>query len=138
MFIDGRPIAVRAPAADANAITASGTWAITATFAEGERTVTLALQQEGERLRGTMQGSLGTGEISSGSLGSNGDLRFTVPVTLGGTSEEANFTGTLTGNIMRGTVQIIGHPNGTFIGSRPGAEGGPPRGRPGGQRPPTQ
>jgi imidazolonepropionase-like amidohydrolase len=137
VFIDGRPLTVRAPTTDANANSASGTWTITATFAEGERTVTLSLQQDGERLRGSMQGSLGTGEINNGSLGSNGDLRFTVPVTLGGTSEEATFTGTVTGNVMRGSVQITGHPNGTFVGTRPGSENRPQGGRPGGQRPPT-
>ena len=58
-------------------------------------------------------------------------------VTLGGTSEEATFTGTLTGNVMRGTIQIVGHPNGTFLGTRPGAENRGP-GRPGGQRPPSE
>jgi imidazolonepropionase-like amidohydrolase len=135
VFIDGRPMTVRAPAAETNGNAASGTWTITATFAEGERTITLNLQQEGERLRGSIQGALGSNDINNGSLGAGGDLRFTVPVTLGGTSEEATFTGTLTGNVMRGSVQIVGHPNGTFVGTRPGSEnrGG---GRPGGQRPP--
>ena len=124
---------VRAPTTETTANAASGTWTITATFVEGERTLTLDLRQEGERLRGTIQGSLGSGEISNGSLGENGDLRFTVPVVLSGTSEEATFTGTLTGNVMRGTVQIVGRPNGTFLGTRPGSE----RGRPP-QRPPNQ
>jgi len=66
---------------------------------------------------------------------SGDSLRFSVPVTLRETSEEANFVGTLTGNVMRGNIQIIGHPNGTFIGTRPeGARSG--AGRPAGQRPP--
>ena len=64
-------------------------------------------------------------------IGPGGDLRFTVPVTLGGTSEEATFSGTLTGNLMRGSVQIVGHPNGTFVGTRPAAGG---QGGRGGQR----
>lgn len=135
VFVDGRPIAVRAPVADsAGAGGAAGTWTITATFTEGERTVTLNLQQEGERLRGSIQGSLGSADIANGSLSSGGELRFTVPVTLGGSSEEATFAGTLTGNVMRGAVTIVGHPNGTFVGTRPGPGG--PGGRPGGQRPP--
>jgi hypothetical protein len=137
VFVDGRPVAVRAPATDgATANAAAGTWTITATFAEGDRTITLNLTQEGERLRGSIQGSLGTGEIANGSL-SNGEMTFTVGVTLGGTSEEAKFAGTLTGNVMRGSVAIVGHPNGTFVGTRPGG-GGPGGGRPpGGQRPPV-
>lgn len=133
VFIDGRPIAVRAPAAADNAnAPAAGTWNVTATFAEGDRTLTLSLQQEGERLRGNIQGSLGQSDIANGSIGSNGELRFTVPVTLGQTSEEATFSGTLTGNIIRGAVTIIGRPNGTFVATRPGQDG-----RPGGQRPPS-
>jgi hypothetical protein len=138
VFIDGRPVTVRAPAAaDVNASPAAGTWTVTATFAEGERTITLTLRQEGERLRGTMQGALGTSEINNGSIGVNGDVHFSASVTLGGTSEEANFTGTLTGNLMRGTVQIVGHPNGTFVGTRPDAGERQGGGRPGGQRPPN-
>jgi imidazolonepropionase-like amidohydrolase len=131
VFIDGRPISVRAPvASDANA-PAAGTWTGTATFAEGDRTLTLTLQQEGERLRGNIQGSLGQADIANGSIGSNGELRFTVPVTLGQTSEEATFTGTLTGNIIRGAVTIVGRPNGTFVVTRPGQGGR-------GQRPPSE
>lgn len=135
VFIDGRPLAVRAPAAGGTAANAaSGTWTITATFAEGDRTITLTLRQDGEQLRGNIQGALGSADISNGSLDAGGELRFTVPVTLGQTSEEATFSGTLTGNVMRGTVQITGHPNGTFVGTRPdrGAQG-----RPQGQRPPA-
>lgn len=131
VFIDGRPITVRELAdetADANI--ASGTWTVTATFAEGERTLTLNLRQDGENLRGSIQGSLGSGDISNGSLASGGDLRFTVPIVIGQTSEEATFSGTLTGNVMRGSIAIVGRPNGTFVGTRPD------QGQRGGQRPP--
>lgn len=135
VFVDGRPVSVRAPAAaDNGASPAAGTWTMTATFAEGDRTVTLSLQQDGERLRGNIQGSLGQADIANGSIGTDGQLRFTVPVTLGQTSEEATFTGTMTGNIIRGSVTIVGRPNGTFVATRPGQQGG---GRPGGQRPPS-
>jgi imidazolonepropionase-like amidohydrolase len=124
VFIDGRPMTVRAPTAEsASATGASGTWTITATFAEGDRTITLNVQQDGERLRGTIQGALGSGDISNASIGAAGDLRFTASVTLGETSEEATFEGTRTGNVMRGTVQIVGRPNGTFVGTRPGPSG---------------
>ena len=133
VFIDGRPMTVRAPTAEtADASPASGTWTITATFAEGERTVTLNLRQDGENLRGSIQGALGSGDINNGSLTPGGDLKFSVPIVIGQTSEEATFTGTLTGNIMRGSVTIVGRPNGTFVGTRPAGD------RPAGGRPPTQ
>jgi imidazolonepropionase-like amidohydrolase len=136
VFIDGRMHTVRASGSDnAAPSAASGSWTVTVTFPEGDRTLTLNLTQDGERLRGSIQGSLGANDISNASLGANGDLRFTVPVTLRETSEEANFSGSLTGNVMRGSVQIVGHPNGTFVGTRPNA-GGPGSQR-GGQRPPS-
>lgn len=136
VFIDGRMHTVRAPSGAGGATqagAAAGTWTITVTFPEGDRTVTLNVTQEGERLRGSIQGALGSAEISNASLGAGGDLHFTVPVTLRETSEEATFNGTLTGNVMRGSVTIVGHPNGTFVGTRPNT-GGPGRG---GQRPPS-
>jgi imidazolonepropionase-like amidohydrolase len=139
VFVDGRPFSVRAPSTEGStANAASGTWTITATFTEGDRTITLALRQEGETLRGNIQGALGSADISNGSLTSAGELRFTVPVTLGQTSEEATFNGTLTGNVMRGTVQVTGHPNGTFVGTRPEPGGPAGQRRPGGQRPPSR
>jgi len=140
VFIDGRMHAVRATTGSDNAAAsaASGAWTVTVTFPEGDRTVTLNLTQEGERLRGNISGSLGSSDISNASLGANGDLQFTVPVTLRETSEEANFAGTLTGNVMRGSVQVVGHPNGTFVGTRPNATGpGGQAGQRGGQRPPS-
>jgi imidazolonepropionase-like amidohydrolase len=130
VFIDGRPIEVRAPAARGeSAGAASGTWTVTATTDQGEKTLTLQLQQEGERLRGGMQGDLGSGQISSGSIGSSGEFRFTASVTIAGETNEATFGGSLTGNTMRGTVAIVGRPTGTFEGSRAAGRGA-------GERPP--
>jgi imidazolonepropionase-like amidohydrolase len=132
VFIDGRPIEVRPPRSDgAGAGVASGTWTITATTDQGEKTVTLNLQQEGDRLRGGIQGDLGSGQISNGSIGESGDFRFTVSVTIGGETNEATFGGTIAGSSMRGTVAIVGRPTGTFEGTKAG--GGR---RAGGERPP--
>ena len=133
LFIDGRPIAVRPPRSEGGGPgIASGTWTVTATTDQGEKTMTLSLQQEGERLRGGIQGDLGSGQISNGSIGEGGEFRFTVSVTIAGETTEATFGGTITGNTMRGTVAIVGRPTGTFEGSRGAGRG--PRGA--GERPP--
>jgi hypothetical protein len=130
VFIDGRPIEVRAPSARGESAGAgSGTWTVTATTDQGEKTLTLQLQQEGERLRGGIQGDLGSGQISSGSIGASGEFRFTTTVTIAGETNEATFGGTITGNTMRGTVAIVGRPTGTFEGSRAAGRGA-------GERPP--
>ena len=132
VFVDGTPVEIRAPAAASGAGSlAGGTWTMTVTSDEGEKSVTLALQQVGDQLRGTIQGSLGSSQISNGSIGTNGELQFSASVTLAAGTEEAKFSGTIDGNLMRGTVAIVGHPQGTFIGTRPDAgAGGGRRGRP--------
>jgi imidazolonepropionase-like amidohydrolase len=132
VFVDGVPIEVHAPAgANGAASVAGGTWTITVTSDEGEKSVTLALQQVGDQLRGTIQGALGSSQISNGSIGANGELQFTASVTMDAGTEEAKFSGTITGNVVRGTVAVVGHPQGTFVGSRPDAgQGGGRRGRP--------
>jgi hypothetical protein len=86
----------------------------------------------GDQLRGTLQGSLGTSQISNGSIGTDGAVKFRATVTLNGGTEEANFSGTIDANVIRGTVAIVGHPQSTFVGSRPDAagQGGGRRGRP--------
>ena len=129
VFVDGAAMEVHPPAAGAASV-ASGTWTLTVTLDEGEKPVTLTLQQAGEQLRGTMQGALGSGQISNGSIGSGGEVQFTASVTMAAGTEEARFTGTITGNVMRGTLAIVGHPQGTFIGTKPDGGGNGRRGRP--------
>jgi imidazolonepropionase-like amidohydrolase len=134
-FVDGRPLEARvAPAgtgrgganAAANAETrgASGQWLRTVTLEGQDRQVTLELQQEGERLRGSIQGTLGTAQIANGSIGANGEFKFTASITTKET-EEATFAGTLAGATMRGSVTVVGHDPGSFNGTR---AGGRPRG----------
>jgi imidazolonepropionase-like amidohydrolase len=122
VFIDGRPVDLKPPtpsAPDSTAgATASGTWALTVNTGSTDVSVTLVLQQEGERLRGSIQGTLGSGEISNASLGTGGDFRFTVPVTFEGQTTEATFSGKLSGNEMQGSVTFVGRTPGTFSGSR--------------------
>jgi imidazolonepropionase-like amidohydrolase len=135
VFIDGRPIEVRPPRSEGGGSgVASGTWTVTATTDQGEKTITLNLQQEGERLRGGIQGDLGSGQISNGSIGEGGEFRFTASVTIAGETNEATFGGTITGNTMRGTVAIVGRPTGTFEGTRAAGRGA----RGAGERPPER
>lgn len=120
VFIDGQPVELK-PVTPAGApALATGTWTLNVRLGEGENSVTLALQQEGETLRGSIQGALGTAQIANASVSPTGEIRFTVRVTLGGQTTEATFTGTIAGNEMRGTAQAVGQSPGTFTGTRPG------------------
>lgn len=136
VFVEGRPLELRQPqapgargaATDAAARGASGQWLLVVNLEGAERQVTLEVRQEGERLTGSIQGALGTAQIANGSIGANGEFKFTASVTTN-TTEEATFSGTVTGGAMRGSVTIVGHDPGTFTGTR--AQGGgnrPPRG----------
>jgi len=133
VFIDGRPVDLKpapavAPAGGApgGSSLASGTWTLRVQIeGQPERSVTLALQQETERLSGTIQGDLGSAQIANASVGANGDIKFTVPVTTGTQTTEFTFTGTISGNEMRGTVTTVGSGTGTFNGTRAG--GGTPQ-----------
>src|SRR5207248_683204 len=92
-----------------------------------ERAVSLTLQQQGEQLRGSIQGDYGAAQISSASVGVGGDIKFTVPITTGPSTTEATFTGTINGNQMSGTVQALNLGNGAFSGTR---ASGPPAATP--------
>lgn len=120
VFIDGRPVDLKPVTPTAGGSLATGTWTLSVNLGEGDLSVTLVLQQEGERLRGSIQGALGSAEIASASVGANGDVRFTAPVTIGGQTTEATFAGNITGNEMRGSVQIVGRGQGSFNGTRAG------------------
>jgi imidazolonepropionase-like amidohydrolase len=139
VFIDGRPMELRPAAPSGTGQGLSGLWALRlnlggATGEQAEYSITLNLQQQGDRLTGSMQGQLGSGQIAAGTAAGN-ELDFTIPVTLPGPASQttdAIFKGTVTGNEMRGTVQIIGRGPGTFTGTRPEGSGAPPqRGEPG-------
>jgi imidazolonepropionase-like amidohydrolase len=123
VFIDGRPVDLRpaTPAAGgASGAGISGPWSLRVTLqGQPEKTATLTLRQEGERLSGGLQGDLGTSQIANASVGAAGELKFTAPVTTGGQTTEATFNGTVTGNEMRGTVTTVGGGSGNFTGTRP-------------------
>lgn len=122
VFIDGRPVDLRPITASEQpgqaANTATGDWSLSVNLGQGELAVSLRLQQEGERLSGSMQGALGAVEIANASVGPGGELSFTAPVTLEGQTTEATFTGTIVGNEMKGAVNFAGRAPGSFTGKR--------------------
>ncbi len=140
LFIDGRQVELRPAAAAAGGATAAGTWTLNVTLggSGNERqdlSGTLTLQQQGDRLTGSLQGQLGSGTIASGTL-TGSDINFTAPITLpapASQTTDAIFTGTLTGNEMRGTVQVVGRGPGTFTATRAGGAPPAPAGTPGAQ-----
>jgi len=123
VFIDGRPVDLR-PTIDrtsdrqATRATVSGAWTFNINFGQGERAATVTLQQEGDRLTGSIAGVLGSGEISNASVSATDEVRFSVPLNIEGQTREATFTGTLSGNEIRGTVAVVGSAPGSFTATR--------------------
>ncbi len=131
LFIDGKPIAVRAATAGASGAAdnaaetniATGTWTMSVNLDATDRTVTLSARQEGTRLLGSIQGMLGSAEINNGSVGADGTFRFSASVTIKEGTEEATFVGSFDGNAVRGRLTIVGHAPGIFSGTRPARDG---------------
>src|SRR6185369_11411449 len=121
VFIDGHPVDLRPPTGGGGAgrNSLSGAWSVNVNLGAGDRTMTLTLQQEGERLSGSIAGALGTGEISNGSASNTGEVQFTATVNVEGQTKEATFTGRLANNEIRGSVAIVGMTPGTFTATKP-------------------
>ena len=124
VFIDGRPVDLRPAAAGgpgAGRNNLNGTWTVNINFeGQADKAITLTLQQEGERLSGSIAGPLGAGEISNASASNTGEVRFTVSVNVEGQTKEATFTGRLANNEIRGNVSVVGSAPGTFTATRSG------------------
>ena len=125
VFIDGRPIDLRSAAAPERPAGATrtglaGSWTLAINLGQGERGATLTLQQEGDRVTGSIAGVLGAGEIANASATPAGGLRFTVSLNIEGQTKEATFAGILAGDQIRGQVTVVGSTPGTFTATRSG------------------
>ena len=119
VFIDGKPVDLRpAPGGPTTRMSLSGTWNVTVNLGQGDKTIVATLQQEGERLSGSIAGALGAGEIANASTTPAGEVRFTASLEIEGQTKEATFAGTVAGDQIRGTVTVVGMAPGTFTGSR--------------------
>src|SRR5262249_11927762 len=114
LFVDGKVVDVRAQATSAAQSMAGGSWTLTVTTDGVDRQVTLTRQQVGDQPRGTIQGALGSSPITAGSIATDGSVKFSATVTMAGGTEEATFTGTITANVMRGNMAVVGHPQSPF------------------------
>jgi len=128
VFIDGRPVDLRPATTPPQATQdrpggrggVAGTWTVSINLGQGDRGATLTLQQEGDRVTGSIAGVLGSGEISNASMSPANEVRFTVSLNIEGQTKEATFTGTLSENEIRGTVTVVGAAPGSFTATRAG------------------
>ncbi|MBA3248523.1 MAG: amidohydrolase family protein, partial [Pyrinomonadaceae bacterium] len=128
VFIDGRPVDLRPVTPTGAGANVAGAWNLRVRLGgREEASVTLTLQQQGDRLQGSIAGDYGAAPIANASVGQTGDIKFTAPITIATQTTEATFSGTVSGNTMSGTVQFPGSDTGSFTGTR---QGSPPAATP--------
>jgi len=90
--------------AKAEAADVTGTWLMTVEAPEGTAHPTILLKQEGERITGTYRGRMGESDLS-GSIKGN-DIRFTVTLRFQDVSYVVVYTGTVSGDSMKGSARF--------------------------------
>ncbi len=103
------------PAQEKPAPTLTGTWGLEVTHSAGTSTPTLTITQTGEKLNGKYVGSYGESVL----IGSIKGMDFTFSVEIG-TEQKVTvvYTGTLSGDTVKGTMTMGEMGEGTFTGKR--------------------
>ncbi len=94
----------------------TGTWDLTVETRQGTANPSLTLQQSGEQLSGTYHGRLGDSKIE-GTVRGN-DIQFTVTLRFQDQTHVITYTGTVTADSMKGTVQFGDRGSGTWTAKR--------------------
>jgi hypothetical protein len=93
-----------------------GNWALTIESPQGTRESTLVLTESGEALSGTMKTQRGDMPVS-GTLKGNA-IAFGYKVSMQGTELDIQYSGTVEGDSMSGTVSYGGMGEGKFTGKK--------------------
>jgi autotransporter translocation and assembly factor TamB len=93
------------------------TWKIIANSPQGEMPLTAVLRNEGGQISGTVESQLGQTPIVSGRVIGN-EVSFKVKIDAQGNQLEINFSGTISGETMKGQVSSAAFPNIEFTGKK--------------------
>ncbi|HKV04235.1 MAG TPA: hypothetical protein VJO53_03890 [Candidatus Acidoferrales bacterium] len=86
----------------------AGTWDISAPGRDGNVvTQTLTLQQDGTKLTGTIKGQRGEAPVTGSITGNN--ISFSVTRTTPNGDIKIDYTGTVTGDAMKGSLSVMGN-----------------------------
>ncbi|HUK30390.1 MAG TPA: amidohydrolase family protein [Candidatus Acidoferrum sp.] len=133
VFVDGKfyipPPVVEAPAGGggrggrgggAGGADISGTWTLSYTTQQGadSATVNLQMAQDGG-LSGTVSSQMGTAALTRGRLTGN-NFQFSITMQIQGADTQVDFSGTVNGNQMSGTISVSGYDI-AFTGRKPNA-----------------
>ncbi len=86
----------------------AGAWDLSAPGRDGSMTTqTLTIQQDGTKLTGTMKGQRGEAPVT-GTIGGN-NISFSVTRTTPNGDVKIAYTGTVSGDAMKGTLTVMGN-----------------------------
>jgi|SRR5208282_1688585 hypothetical protein len=86
----------------------AGSWDLSAPGRDGNiMTQTLTLQQDGSKLTGTMKGQRGDAPVTGTISGNN--ISFSVTRTTPNGEMKIDYTGTVSGDAMKGTLTVMGN-----------------------------
>lgn len=101
----------------------SGTWDLTLKLHEATATPTIILHQEGEKITGTYDGSLGKTSLEGNITGKN--IRFVVSFKFVELTLSATYSGTFDDGTMKGSVQFSAGGSGSWTAQRKKAQDAP-------------
>ncbi|MGA3294541.1 MAG: hypothetical protein ABSE45_11230 [Candidatus Acidiferrales bacterium] len=97
-----------AHAASAQDAQVAGSWDLSAPGRDGNvMTQTLTLQQDGTKLTGTVKGQRGDAPVTGTISGNN--ISFSVTRTTPNGEMKLDYTGTVSGDTMKGTLAVMGN-----------------------------
>jgi len=94
----------------------AGEWSISLTFSRGTANHTAIIEQNEDTLSGTYKGELTEGSLR-GTVKGNA-VQFSSRLTYMQSSAPFNYTGTIDGDTMKGTVEMAEYWTATFIAKR--------------------
>jgi zinc protease len=114
----GKPKELTATTTGGPIANVAGTWALDITGPAGNTLpATLNIKQDGSKISGTVQSQLGESELKPTTLKGN-SFDATLTLNMGGQAIDAQVSGTVEGEGMKGTITLPGYPALPFIGKR--------------------
>ncbi|MBZ5495009.1 MAG: hypothetical protein LAP85_01285 [Acidobacteriia bacterium] len=102
--------------AEPEAVDVTGTWDMTVESQQGTAHPSISLKQEGEKITGIYRGQMGESSLA-GTIKGN-DIGFTVSLKFQDVAYTVNYTGSVTGDNMKGTARFSNAGTGNWSARR--------------------
>ena len=100
----------------AAAISVAGTWNLQVETGQGTGTPVFTFTQDGDKLTGSYKGAFGEAPVTGTLKGS--EIKFSIKVNSQGEDLVVTYSGTVSGDTMKGTAKFGGLGEGAFTGKK--------------------